>query len=88
MKSKIFEELPKAVKTSAERWVRVLPDQGEGYQLYDVFHERIIGRILVDANDYWIYDGNILTIEEQEEIAGLITGNQREMNDLIKTLFY
>jgi hypothetical protein len=51
MRSKLFKEKPKTAKTSAERWVRVLPDNGDGYQLYDALEERFIGRILFDTAD-------------------------------------
>ena len=87
MKSKLFEEKPKTAKTSAERWVRIFPDRGDGYQLYDALQERTIGRVLFDAEGNWIYDGNLLTVEEQEEVAGFINGNQKEMNELIRDLY-
>jgi len=51
MKSKLFQEKPVRTKISTERWVRVLPDNGEGYMLYDAMLEIYIGRILVDAAD-------------------------------------
>lgn len=87
MKSKLFEEKPETAKTSAERWVRIFPDRGEGYQLYDALQERNIGRVLFDADGHWIYDGSALSIEEQEDIAGFISGNQKEMNELISNLY-
>jgi hypothetical protein len=86
MRSKLFDQRPKTAKTSMERWVRILPDEGDGYVLYDVFQERLIGRILVDRDDNWVYDGHVLTPDEQEELAGTITGNQKEMDQLIKNL--
>jgi hypothetical protein len=85
MRSKLFEERPKTAKTSGERWVRIMPDQGEGYMLIDISGEPI-GRILIDAEGNWIYDGEVLSVEEQEDIAGFITGNEKEMNDLISSL--
>ncbi|MGZ3943334.1 MAG: hypothetical protein ACXVJB_00255 [Mucilaginibacter sp.] len=45
-----------------------------------------MGRILFDQHDNWIYDGELLTIDEQEEIAGAINGHQKEMDELIKSL--
>ncbi|WP_256464375.1 hypothetical protein [Mucilaginibacter sp. SMC90] len=33
-----------------------------------------------------IYDGNVLDIEEQEEVAGQITGHQKEMNELLRSI--
>jgi hypothetical protein len=82
----LFEEKPKTAKTSAARWVRILPDNGEGYHLYDALAERCVGRILFDAEDNWIYDGQVLSIEEQEEVAGLISGSHKEMDNLIRDL--
>jgi len=86
MKSKLFEQKPKTAKTSAERWIRVFSDSGEGYTLYDALAERNVGRILFDANANWIYDGTALSIDEQEEIAGFISGNHKEMNELIRSI--
>ena len=86
MKSKLFPQKPSRTKISTERWVRVLPDSGEGYMLYDAIQEICIGRILMDASDNWIYDGQVLTIDEQEDVAGFITGNHKEMNELIRNL--
>jgi hypothetical protein len=86
MRSKLFEERPKTAKTSEERWVRVMPDNGGGYHLYDVLKEIAIGRILFDVNDNWIYDGEALTVEEQEDVAGFISGHHQEMDKLISGL--
>jgi hypothetical protein len=86
MRSKLFKEQPKRFKTSRERWVCIMPDVGDGYQLLDVLAEQPIGRILFDADDNWIYDGAVLDVYEQEEIAGFITGNHKEMDELIKHL--
>lgn len=86
MRSKLFEERPKTAQTGTERWVRILPDNGEGYLLYDAMEDRYLGRILVDDAENWIYDGEVLTIAEQEDLAGAITGNYKEMNDLIRDL--
>ena len=73
MRSKLFKQRPKTAKTSAERWVRVFPDNGAGYRLFD-------------PDDHWIYDGELLTVDEQEDIAGFIGGNIKEMEELIKTV--
>lgn len=87
MRSKLFAEKVRTVKTSAEGWIRIFPDQGEGYELYDALQEANIGRILFDAAGNWIYDGTVLTVEEQEEVAGSISGNHKEMDDLIRKLY-
>jgi hypothetical protein len=86
MRSKLFEERPKTAKTSDERWVRIMPDTGDGYHLYDVSQEVFIGRILFDPDDYWIYDGDLLTVAEQDDVAGFISGNHKEMDKLISNL--
>ncbi|NCD68002.1 hypothetical protein GSY63_01385 [Mucilaginibacter sp. R11] len=83
MRSKLFQERPETARTDSERWVRIFPDKGEGYVLYDALEERMLGRILVDQNDNWIYDGTLLTLEEQEDLAAFITGSRKEMDDLI-----
>lgn len=86
MKSELFYEKPKTVQTSAGRWVRILPDSGEGYTLHDLVYGSALGRVLVDGDNYWIYDGNVLSLDEQDEVAGQIVGFQKEMNQLLKTL--
>ena len=86
MRSKLFNEKPEATKKMAERWVRIFPDIGEGCRLYDPLAESALGRILFDAADNWIYDGEALSIDEQEDIAGFITGNQQETEQLIKSI--
>jgi len=86
MRSKLFPEKPERTQISTERWVLILPDTGEGYTLYDNLQERYLGRILIDTNDCWIYDGTLLSIDEQEELAAFITGNQGAMNRLISSL--
>jgi hypothetical protein len=86
MKNKLFDDLPKTVKLSSGRWLHILPDTGKGYQLYDPLAEKEMGRILFDQADNWIYDGGLLSITEQEEIAGAITGHQAEMAALLRTL--
>jgi len=86
MKSQLFPEITKTAKTSTGRWVRIFPNDGEGYHLYDAIKEKWIGRILVDAEDNWMYDGDALSIPEQEDIAGFITGNRKEMEELLSIL--
>lgn len=86
MKSQLFEKSPKTLQTSAGRWVRILPENGSGYRLLDLVHGKALGRILVDDRDHWIYDGSFLYIEEQEEVAGQITGHQQAMAELLRTI--
>lgn len=44
------------------------------YQLYTAYDEKpdYLGRILFDTHNYWIYDGETLTIAEQEQLAKFI----------------
>jgi hypothetical protein len=59
--------------------VRVVPDtENEGAvvacKLYTAYDESpdYLGRILFDVQGYWIYDGETLTIAEQEQLARFI----------------
>lgn len=59
--------------------IRVVPDilyrkAVQCYQLYTAFEERPddLGCILFDAQGFWIYDGNLLSIDEQEQLADFI----------------
>jgi hypothetical protein len=47
---------------------------GLTYKLFVAYDENpdCLGRILFDAEGYWIYDGQILTIAEQEQLAKFI----------------
>ncbi len=44
------------------------------YQLFTAYDEQpdYLGRVLFDEQGYWIYDGNTLTIAEQEQVAKFI----------------
>jgi len=44
------------------------------YNLYTAFENApdFLGTILFDAEGYWIYDGDILTVDEQEQAARFI----------------
>ncbi len=59
--------------------VRIVPDTPDNYaassySLYTAFDESpdYLGRILFDAQGYWIYDGSVLTISEQEQLGRFI----------------
>ncbi len=45
------------------------------YQLYTAFDAEFLGRILFDDNGYWIYDGDELTVAEQEQLGRFIQHN-------------
>ncbi|MDP9047523.1 MAG: hypothetical protein M3N14_05255 [Bacteroidota bacterium] len=66
-------------KHGPDEIVRVVPDVAKSgtvfcYQLYTAFDQNPddLGRVLFDAEGYWIYDGDILTIAEQEQVARFI----------------
>jgi hypothetical protein len=86
MKNKIWDDLPKSVKLNTGKWVQIHLDKGEGYLLYDPIDEIELGKILFDEADHWIYDGELLSVREQEELAGSISGHQKEMDELVKSL--
>ena len=86
MKNQLYDEIPKSVKLSTGKCVHIFRDTGNGYNLFDPLAETEHGRILFDEKENWIYDGDSLTIDEQEEIAGAITGHQKEMAALLRTL--
>ncbi|MBS1524948.1 MAG: hypothetical protein JST19_04830 [Bacteroidetes bacterium] len=59
--------------------IRVALDEGIGsktiaYNLYHAFENspEYLGRILFDEQGYWIYDGSVLSIAEQEQLANFI----------------
>jgi hypothetical protein len=86
MRNNIFPDIPKIVKTDTGKWVRIFPDNGASYRLYDPLGEAELGRILFDAGDHWIYDGEVLTVGEQEEVAAAISGHEQEMVKLLRSL--
>ncbi|WP_158826443.1 hypothetical protein [Mucilaginibacter lacusdianchii] len=47
---------------------------GQCYELYTAFQNGpdYLGRILFDLNGYWIYDGDDLSVTEQEQVAQFI----------------
>lgn len=47
---------------------------GMSYDLYTAFEKTpdYLGRILFDSNGYWIYDGEAISVDEQEQLAKFI----------------
>lgn len=86
MRKKLFDDLPKSLKLSSGNWLHIFPDSGEGYRLFDPLEGREMGRILFDERNDWVYDGELLTVDEQQEAAGAISGYQKEMDQLFKSL--
>lgn len=66
--------------------IRVMPDtENSGgitaYLLY-MAHEKspdCLGRILFDREGYWIYDGEVFTIAEQEQLAKFIISHVKSV---------
>lgn len=86
MKNLIYNRTPKSLKLSTGKWLQIAPDTGEGYALFDPVDEQEMGRILIDAQEHWIYDGSTLTVSESEEIADAIKSHQPEMAALLRTV--
>jgi hypothetical protein len=66
-------------KSGPDEVVRVMLDTENkqavtSYELFTAYEESpdYLGRILFDAQGYWIYDGEQLTIDEQEQLAKFI----------------
>lgn len=80
MENMMFDEIPKPVKLSTGRWVHVYRNNGDGYRIHDALTDLEVGRILVDDQEHWIYNGHVLSVEEQEEVVGALTGPQPDVN--------
>ena len=66
-------------KNGPDEVIRVVPDithngPVQGFHLYIAYEQDpdYLGRILFDAQGYWIYDGDILSVAEQEQLAKFI----------------
>lgn len=42
------------------------------YDLRKAYEDEYLGRILFDDQGFWIYDGTVLTVEEQEQLGRFI----------------
>jgi hypothetical protein len=65
--------------TGPDEVIRVVPDHppekaAQCYRLYIAFEENPgdLGCILFDAQGFWVYDGDLLSIAEQEQLADFI----------------
>jgi hypothetical protein len=86
MRKKLFDDLPKSLKLSSGKWLHIFPQDGDGYRLYDPLEGKELGRIHFDQDEHWIYDNDQLSVDEQEQAAGALTGYQKEMNELLNSL--
>lgn len=65
-------------KSGPDEVVRIIPamkTEGEilSYELFVAYDQPdYLGRILFDARGYWIYDGNVFSVTEQEQLAKFI----------------
>lgn len=65
-------------KNGPDEVIRVIPGPHrtavQCYYLYTAFEERPVdlGCILFDLQGFWIYDGDLLSIGEQEQLADFI----------------
>lgn len=52
----------------------IAPAAHQCYELYVAYEPdgESLGSILFDAQGYWIYDGYILSVQEQEQVAAFI----------------
>jgi len=64
---------------SPDEVIRIVPDRvhpkaAQCYLLYTAFDEDPdeLGRILFDTQGYWIYDSDLLSVGEQEQLADFI----------------
>jgi len=62
-------------------WDMESKDAALCYRLYTAYDENpdYLGRILFDAQGYWIYDGNVLEVIEQEQVAKFIINYQEAL---------
>ncbi|MEN0053146.1 MAG: hypothetical protein AAGC65_05735 [Mucilaginibacter sp.] len=65
-------------RNGASEVIRIIPAYApaghQSYELYTAYDQtgENLGRILFDAQGYWIYDGSDLGITEQEQVAAFI----------------
>lgn len=64
--------------------LKIIPDNPSdkiipNYALFTAFDDQpqYMGCILFDCNGYWIYDGNELSVNEQEQVAQFILRGNR-----------
>jgi hypothetical protein len=77
----VFQEAKAWVKrkNGPDEVVRIIPAiKHEGtvksYELFVAYdYPDYLGRILFDENGFWIYDGTVFSVPEQEQLAAFIT---------------
>jgi len=68
-------------KAGPDEVIRIVPDVGGEkiviYNLYVAYGGNdYLGRILFDQQGYWIYDGDIFSVVEQEQLAKFIINHE------------
>lgn len=70
-------------KAGPDKIMQVIPSPEDAgtvnvYHLYSAFDRSpdFMGSVLFDKEGYWIYDGDVLTIDEQEQVARFIINYQ------------
>ena len=70
------------MKSGPDEVVRIIPDFRKNkevisYKLYVAYDgDDYLGQILFDKQGYWIYDGDIFSVAEQEQLAKFIISHQ------------
>ena len=67
-------------------FISIVPDMEDAgevlaYNLFVAYDQQpeALGKILFDAQGYWIYDGDLLSIAEQEQVAKFILNYEEKL---------
>ena len=67
-------------------FISIVPDMEDtseilAYSLFVAYDQEpeSLGKILFDAQGYWIYDGDLLSIPEQEQVARFIINYEEKL---------
>ena len=72
-------------RSGPDEVIRILPDVEAGsevvsYKLYMAYDgDEYLGQILFDKEGYWIYDGEIFSVIEQEQLAKFIISHEETL---------
>jgi len=70
------------MKSGPDEVVRIIPDfiknnKVISYKLYVAYDgDDYLGQILFDKQGYWIYDGDVFSVAEQEQLARFIINHK------------
>lgn len=96
MRKKLFDNLSKSLKLSNGTWLRISLDEKEGYRLFDPLKGREMGRILLDVDGHWVYDGELLSVagrsrrgdQQLPERNGCLIQYLKKMTAMEQLLFF